>query len=123
MMTGIGFHSIALVALNLSELPLLIKVCLSSLACYHCWLVLFRYGWACSPLSLKRLWQDTNGRWVCQLQSGKRYTGNLWLSHCFISPFLLVLWVKGEWGRKCLLIPFDTLSNQEYRYLSYLVQV
>ena len=120
---SIIFYAFALVVVNIAELSIWIKVVLSVIVCCHLWLVLNRYGWLNSALSLQALWQDTNGRWVCQLQSGKRYTGKLWLSHCFISPFLLVVWLKGKWGRKCLLIPFDTLTNQEYRCLSYLIQV
>jgi hypothetical protein len=123
IIVAIFFYGSAIVAMILADIPNWLSVMVVIFVVYNLLQVLLRYGFLRSPLSVLSLWQDSKGHWVCQTRSNKRYTGSLWRSRCFLSPIFTILWIKGAWGQKCLIIPFDALPNQQFRQLSYQAQI
>lgn len=62
------------------------------------------------------LWQDSKGRWGCQLRNGQCYRGQL-LKDSFTSSLLVILRLSTRSRVISIFIPFDALAPQEYRVL------
>ncbi len=69
-----------------------------------------------SRQAIVRVWQDTKGNWGLQTRQGKGYRATL-LPETFKSHFLIVLRLKTKLKIYNVLIPYDSLSQNEYRIL------
>lgn len=110
------YFSVA-VALILVAWP--IWIC-SSLLVFLIWdyyMNMRQYGLRNHGSSIAILLPDCN-KWQYQLNSGKRCKGRLIKQRTFCSSVVLILYIRGLTGGRYVIIPRDTLSTHNYRFLA-----
>jgi len=116
LIASVFYISIAL-ALALIDWPLWCNVVLWLILLFDYHQVIKIYGLRSHKNSVVALQQDC-GKWQFLLLSGRQYKGKLLKQRCYCSSLVLIMYLKNLGGGRYIVIPRDSLSAHNYRYLA-----
>lgn len=79
--------------------------------------VIRAYGTRRAKYAVAILRQDCDS-WRYQLNSGKEYKAKLIKSRCYCSTLVLILYFSSKTSARYVVIPRDTISERNYRFLA-----
>lgn len=82
--------------------------------------VIYKYGLRSHKRAVALIQQDCD-KWQYQLLSGKRYKATLIKKRSYCSALVIIMYLKHLTGGRYVVIPRDSLSEHNYRFLAFYI--
>jgi len=84
--------------------------------------VIYKYGLRTHPKAVAIIQQDCD-KWQYQLFSGKRYKAKLIKQRSYCCGLVLIMYLQHITGGRYIVIPRDSLSQHNYRFLAFRINI
>lgn len=109
-------HAAALGVIFTLPLSLFLQLTLSWLLIFFYFKIVSLHAKKTAAESIIKIWQTTEGSFGCETTQGKKYKVAI-LRDSYVSALCIVLRLQRKNAICTLVVPFDSLSQEEYRIL------
>ncbi len=122
VVVAIIFHSAIIIALSLSGVPLGLQIPIMLFIILHAYNVICLHGLRRHRNSIIIICKDCE-KWLYKSNSTQTYLGTLIPKNSYSCGLFIILYIQHFNRSKYIIVPRDSLSTHNYRFLAYYVNI